>query len=56
MEEPGQVAYSGYFNWSGGKSLISGHPLPDWKEQSAEIKAAWAAAERAVKLRYGAIY
>lgn len=55
MEDPlglptgyGQVAYHGYFEASGGASLISGAPLPQWHEQSEEIRAAWDAAAAAV--------
>ncbi len=37
----GQIAYEGYFKACGGKSLISGQPLPEWDKQSEPIKAAW---------------
>ena len=37
----GQSAYEGYFESCGGKSLISGAPLPTWDAQSVEIKLAW---------------
>ena len=42
MRKPyGQIAYEGYFDSCGGKSLISGAPLPPWDAQSSEIKIAW---------------
>lgn len=44
----GQVAYQGYFDASGGKSLISGAALPQWHEQSQEIRDAWDASAAAV--------
>jgi hypothetical protein len=40
----GKVAYDGYCVACGGKSLISGAPLPKFREQSDEIKAAWESA------------
>jgi hypothetical protein len=54
--ELGRVAYDGYLSASGGKSLVSGAPLPSFEEQPAEIKAAWIAAANAVCKRFGAIY
>jgi hypothetical protein len=44
----GQTAYEAYFAKCGGKSLISGSPLPEWSAQSLEIRQAWEAAGRAV--------
>lgn len=46
--EAGQVAYEGYFAACGGKSLVSGAPLPTWDEQRADIRDAWLAAASAV--------
>ena len=40
----GQIAYEGYFESCGGRSLISGAPLPAWESQSPEIQKAWAQA------------
>jgi len=40
----GRAAYDGYREYSDGKSLISGETLPEWEDQSAEIRAAWRAA------------
>ncbi len=48
-ETLGKAAYDGYFGACGGKSLISGAPLPKWEDQSDEIKAAWMAAAEAVQ-------
>ena len=45
----GKVAYEAYFDYSEGKSLISGAPLPTWEEQVEGIKEAWVAAADAVK-------
>jgi hypothetical protein len=40
----GQVAYEAYFNYTSGKSLVSGAKLPTWDELSPAIAAAWEAA------------
>lgn len=48
----GQVAYEGYLNFTGDKSLITGQPLPTWEENSSELKAAWEAAAGAVISSY----
>ena len=48
MSDLGKIAYDAYFNHSGGKSLISGAPLPTWEDQAPEIEAAWQAAATAV--------
>jgi len=45
----GEAAYVGYFKACGGKSLVSGAPLPSWDEQSAPIRAAWESAAGAVR-------
>ncbi len=37
----GQIAYEGYFRSCGGKSLVSGQPLPAWEAQAEDIKNAW---------------
>lgn len=52
MKTMGQIAYEGYLNFSGGRSLISGQPLPKWDEQSGEIKSAWEAAAGAAISHY----
>lgn len=44
----GRVAYEGYYNACGGKSLITGVLLPSWIEQSDQVRAAWEAAGQAV--------
>jgi hypothetical protein len=46
----GQIAYEAYFESCGGKSLISGAPLPEWPAQSDAIKKAWEAAGDAVAI------
>jgi hypothetical protein len=50
----GKVAYDAYFKQCGGKSLISGAPLPAWEAQSPEIQGAWKAAAEAVADALGA--
>jgi hypothetical protein len=47
MNSSGQTAYEAYCKSSGGKSLISGAPLPAWDGLKPEIKTAWEAAGRA---------
>jgi hypothetical protein len=49
MKSLGQVAYDAYFNFSKGKSLISGAPLPLFGAQAQEVREAWQAAADAVK-------
>lgn len=53
--EAGEAAYRGYFEACGGKSLISGAPLPEWGAQSPEIQQAWLAAAHAAGLFLGGI-
>ncbi len=48
MKTFGQIAYEAYYKSSGGKSLVSGVPLPAWEAQSARIRLAWEAAAQAV--------
>lgn len=44
---PGQIAYEAYFQFSNGKSLVSGAPLPTWGEQAEKIRVAWNVAAQA---------
>lgn len=44
----GCTAYNAYLKVSGGKSFISGAPLPTWEEQDSRISQAWDAAAEAV--------
>lgn len=44
----GQIAYQAYCGFSGGKSLISGAPLPGWDELPRAIRDAWEVAGYAV--------
>lgn len=48
MSELGRIAYEAYSKHSGGKSLISGVPLPFWPEVPGSVRAAWDAAALAV--------
>jgi hypothetical protein len=45
--DQGQVGYEAYRNHTGGISLASGQPIPEWAQLRPEIKQAWAAAESA---------
>jgi hypothetical protein len=47
-ERLGQRAYEGYRDHTGGVSLATGGPIPDWGELSPAIKAAWGAATKAL--------
>jgi hypothetical protein len=44
----GRMAYEAYLAQCGGKSLISGAPLPTYDAQKPEIQAAWEVAGKAV--------
>lgn len=44
-----KLAYEAYRDSAGGKSLISGEPLPDFDDLRFEIQQAWADAADAVK-------
>jgi hypothetical protein len=48
MKTIGQIAYEAYLDFSGGVSLISGHPLPEWDAQEAKLQLAWEASAHAV--------
>jgi hypothetical protein len=48
MKSLGQIAYEAYFEFSKGKSLISGAPLPSFAAQAESVKGAWEAAASAV--------
>ena len=37
----GQLAYEAYVDYSGGKSLVSGEPLPEWRQVALNIRQAW---------------
>ena len=43
-----RVAYEGYRNHTGGISLASGQPIPEWEALRQDIKDAWHAAAEAV--------
>lgn len=50
LKSLGQHAYEGYFDSCGGKSLVSGAPLPGWEGQTMKIQEAWnKAAARVLK-------
>ena len=50
-KEWGEIAYDAYREASGGKSLVSGAPIPQWDDMAPEIRAAWNEAGHAVKER-----
>jgi hypothetical protein len=50
MKSLGQIAYEAYFEFSKGRSLISGMPLPPFDAQAESVKGAWEAAADAVTL------
>jgi hypothetical protein len=37
----GQVAYETYLDFSGGTSLVTGRPLPEWDNSDPNIQQAW---------------
>lgn len=41
LEKIGRIAYEGYCEYTDGKSLISGQPLPKWEDLRREIRNAW---------------
>ena len=46
-----EAVYDAYADRAGGKSLISGADLPEWRDLPADIRAAWSAAAGAVVRR-----
>lgn len=44
----GKVAYEAYSDCAGGRSLVSGEPLPMWAQMSTQMREAWHAAADAV--------
>jgi hypothetical protein len=48
VKELGQVAYEAYVESTGGRSAVTGQPLPAWGDQQAPILQAWRAAAQAV--------
>lgn len=47
-EDRGRKAYEAYRNHTGGKSLATGQPIPDWCELPSTIQEAWDAAVAAI--------
>ena len=48
MKSLGRACYEGYYDHTGGVSIVSGERLPQWDQLSDAIKAAWEAAALAV--------
>lgn len=44
----GQRAYEAYCANTGGRSAVTGAPLPAWEVQREDIREAWAAVEKAI--------
>ena len=44
----GQVGYDAYRDFTGGVSLVSGSPIPEWDQLPKNIQDAWRAAGEAV--------
>ncbi len=49
MNNLAAVAYEAYRANSGGKSLVSGQPIPEFEKLKPEIQEAWEAAAYAVE-------
>ena len=49
MKAAGQKSYEAYRDHTGGVSLASGHPIPEWPTLPPAIQRAWAAAEFTIK-------
>lgn len=47
-EELGKCGYDAYRAHTGGKSLATGQPIPDWDHLSPEIQAAWEASGKSM--------
>ena len=45
---PGQIGYEAYRNHTGGISLASGRPIPEWDKLTGAIREAWEAAGAAI--------
>ena len=44
----GEIGYEAYRSHTGGISIISGQPIPEWSALRAEIREAWEAGAGAV--------
>lgn len=44
-----EIAYEAYRKSSGGKSLVSGHPIPEFWQLPTEIKNAWSDSAEALQ-------
>jgi hypothetical protein len=52
MTELGMIAYNAYCRSTGGVSAVTGAKLPDWNEQSPEIRTAWNVAADALQAHF----
>lgn len=48
MSDLAKIAYDAYVKAAGGKSLVSGEPLPAFEDLPQEIQWAWDASSQAV--------
>lgn len=46
--QAGQIGYEEYSRHTGGKSLATGAPLPEWDDLPDNIKYAWEASAHAI--------
>ena len=51
----GQGAYEAYVRAAGGKSLVSGAPLPAWDSLPVAIRHAWDVASQQVRVADGTV-
>lgn len=49
MRTNGQIGYDAYRAKTGGVSIVTGQPIPEWKELRTEIQEAWEAAGEAIE-------
>jgi len=49
----GQIGYEAYRGFTGGKSLVSGQPIPEFEKLSTPIQEAWEKAGQAVAAAVG---
>lgn len=48
FRSPAQIGYDAYSLAAAGHSLVSGDPLPEWKNLPGDVQSAWGAAVDAI--------
>ena len=48
-QEDAEIAYNAYRDHTGGVSLISGAPIPEWESLRSDIQDAWRASAHALR-------